>query len=414
MKLEPSPLDRAIEQIDEATAARKCWSCGCFHGALDAIARALPPEDRPVALSVALEQGRAPLLPVRYDCLGCEVCYPALAINALQHMHGNASLDIAACPTEQVGARAGWPPLPGTYQVLRYQAPVAVCSLTDEPLAAAIAREAPVEVAITGPLQTENLGIERLIQNVLANPNIRFVVLCGEDTRQAIGHLPGQSLLALAASGLDDRGRIIGARGKRPVIKNISREAAEHFRRTVEVIDLVGVSDVATILEAIRGCAVRNPGPASAFAPEDVVTPVAGHLPSRLIPDPAGYFVLYVDRARKLLSLEHYRNDGVLTKVIEGRSPAELFAPAIELELISRLDHAAYLGQELARAELALISNSPYIQDAAPERTTAAKTLVTAPDVASRRVPFGAGPARQASKVLDCGCSIPCHPENGT
>ena len=55
------------------------------------------------------------------------------------------------------------------------------------------------EVAIVGTLHTENLGIERLVSNVLANPHIRFVIVCGPDSRQAIGHLPGQSLVALAS-----------------------------------------------------------------------------------------------------------------------------------------------------------------------------------------------------------------------
>jgi tetrahydromethanopterin S-methyltransferase subunit A len=84
--------------------------------------------------------------------------------------------------------------------------------------------------------------------------------------------------------------------------------------------------------------------------------------------DKAGYFVVYPDRARRVLLLEHYRNDGVLDVVIEGRAAAELYYPAIEQGLISRLDHAAYLGRELARAERALESGAPYVQDAAPER----------------------------------------------
>jgi tetrahydromethanopterin S-methyltransferase subunit A len=50
-------------------------------------------------------------------------------------------------------------------------------------------------ISIAGGFQTENLGIERLITNVLANPFIRFVVVCGDDRRKMI---PGQSLVALA------------------------------------------------------------------------------------------------------------------------------------------------------------------------------------------------------------------------
>ena len=49
-----------------------------------------------------------------------------------------------------------------------------------------------------------------------------------------------------------------------------------------------------------------------------------------------------------------------------GANAAELYSPAIEQRLVSRLDHAAYLGRELARAEGALRSGRPYVQDTAP------------------------------------------------
>jgi tetrahydromethanopterin S-methyltransferase subunit A len=265
-----------------------------------------------------------------------------------------------------VAARPGWPPLPGAYTVLRYRAPVAVCTLTDGGLAREVARIADAPVTLVGTLQTENLGIERLIVNVLANPHIRFVLVCGADSRQAIGHLPGQSLIALARQGLDGRTRIRGASGKRPYLKNIARDAVEHFRRTVEVIDLVGRDRLPEILDTVSQAATRNPGPAVPFESERI-TPSRGSLPSRMIPDPAGYFVIYPDRPRGILSLEHYRTDGVLEAVIEGRSAAECYTPAIAQGLLSRLDHAAYLGRELARAEAALLTGERYVQDAAAE-----------------------------------------------
>ena len=123
-----------------------------------------------------------------------------------------------------------------------------------------MARAGLPELAIVGTLHTENLGIERLVSNVVANPHIRFVIVCGPDSRQAIGHLPGQSLVALAQSGIDERQRIIGAKGKRPVLRNLGIAAVEHFRGTREVIDLVGVSDLEAILAAVRSCARRDPG----------------------------------------------------------------------------------------------------------------------------------------------------------
>lgn len=353
-------VNEAVKQLEDAASAKKCWHCGCLRSSLRAIEEAYPKSARPEQLASIIELARSRLSDVKYDCLGCDVCWPALAINAL-------GVEGDACPSEAVEAREGWPPLPGSYQVLRYHAPIAVCTLTDESLSKKVIPVVGAEVAIVGTMQTENLGIERLMQNTLSNSNIRFVVLCGADSRQAIGHLPGQSLIALSRSGVDERMRIIGAQGKRPVLRNVSREAVEHFRRTVEVVDLIGETSVPQVLDAAKHCASRNPGPAEPFVGTRSVATVAGYIPQRMISDPAGYFVIFPDCGRGLLMLEHYRNDGVLDTVIEGHTPAELYIPAIEKNLVSGLDHAAYLGKELARAEHALLTGGLFVQDAAPE-----------------------------------------------
>lgn len=103
----------------------------------------------------------------------------------------------------------------------------------DENLAQAVARETGANISIAGTLCTENLGIERLVHNVLANPHIRHLVLCGSDSQLTVGHFPGQSLLALIQNGIDLSGRMLGVRGRRPYLKNISKEAVEYFRQTV-------------------------------------------------------------------------------------------------------------------------------------------------------------------------------------
>jgi hypothetical protein len=72
------------------------------------------------------------VLDMKYDCLGSEVCWPANAVNAL-------GIEGDACPAEPVKPQTGWPPLPGGYAVLRYHAPVAVCTLTDDALTTTIA-----------------------------------------------------------------------------------------------------------------------------------------------------------------------------------------------------------------------------------------------------------------------------------
>ena len=53
---------------------------------------------------------------------------------------------------------------------MRDAAPVAVCTLRSRSLIDEVVEAAPPGVAIVGSLQTENLGIERLIENVVANP----------------------------------------------------------------------------------------------------------------------------------------------------------------------------------------------------------------------------------------------------
>lgn len=53
--------------------------------------------------------------------------------------------------------------------------------------------------------------------------------------------------------------------------------------------------------------------------------------------------------------------------MLEGSSTGALYSEVIGRELISRLDHAAYLGRELARAEASLRTGELFVQDAAPD-----------------------------------------------
>jgi tetrahydromethanopterin S-methyltransferase subunit A len=371
-------LKEALERLQEAVAAEKCRACGCFHNLVKTLEKAFPARQGPKELRELTEGAKQCLVPPRYDCLGCEVCLPPLVLNALGEALGEAVADLEVCPSAPVVERQGWPPLQGDYRVLRYQAPVAVCTLTDEALATAVVQESGPDIAVVGTMHTENLGIERLIQNVLANPHLRFVIVCGPDSQQTVGHYPGQSLAALAQHGIDKSKRIISAQGRRPVLKNLRPEAVTHFRQQVEVVDLIGETEALKVISAANRCAARNPGLARPYCESRIVEPVPGYLPARMVSDPAGYFVIYVDRERMLLSLEHYRNDGLLDTVIEGGTAAELYTPAIDRGLLSRLDHAAYLGQELARAENSIHSGEAFVQDAAPD-LAAPLTLASVP-----------------------------------
>ncbi len=347
-------------ELRQAMAAKKCWRCGCFQDTVTSF-QASAALNKPLASLLA--EAQALFEAVRYDCLGCDTCWPAVAQNLAAEL--DPVLAEGHCATEAPEIRQGWPPLPGDYQVTRFQAPVAVCTLNSTPLIATLSNTEGV--AIVGTLHTENLGIEHLIRNVLANPHIRFLLICGEDTRKAIGHLPGQSLVSLLENGINEKGRIIGAKGKRPLLKNLEKAHIEAFRQQITLIKKVGETDLNRLLALITEAASQTPGP-FADAPNDVhaltVEPAA--TPGRLVLDPKGYFVVYPDRSKQRLLLEHYSNQGVLDRVFESTSPAALYTTVIEQALISRLDHAAYLGRELARAEQALKTGGAYIQDRAP------------------------------------------------
>ena len=106
----------------------------------------------------------------------------------------------------------------------------------------------PEKVAIWGQHKTENLGVEKIVANVVSNPNIRYLILCGDEVR---GHRSGQSIQALHANGIDDNGRIIEARGAVPYIENIPAEAIARFQIQIEIIDMIGITDKAEILAKI-------------------------------------------------------------------------------------------------------------------------------------------------------------------
>jgi len=369
------------EQLETATSTKKCHPCGCFHSTVGALAGSDLADDLAPTIKRAKQIFRAK----EYDCLGCPVCFPAIAANAFSEAFPEQGESLDLCPTDAPIERRGWPPLPGDYQVVRYRAPVAVCTLNSEELARRLANEYPVGLALAGTMHTENLGIERLIRNIVANPHIRFLILCGEDTQQAIGHLPGQSLASLFENGIDDRGRIRRAKGKRPVIKNLTHEQIDAFLQQVELVNQIGVDDERALGDSIEDCHRRDPGPFESFVGATDMTAIQADEPRRLVPDRAGFFVVYPDALRGVLAIEHYSNDGVINCVIEGRTPAALYSAAIEGELLTRLDHAAYLGRELALADRSMKTGEPYIQDRAP----------------------GELPEGEAEAGPDCGCATP-------
>jgi dihydropteroate synthase len=105
--------------------------------------------------------------------------------------------------------------------------------------------------------------------------------------------------------------------------------------------------------------------------------------------DPGGYFIVYLDRVAGLICAKHFTNaiddrglavdpetgkpipargkvERTYTTVFSGRTAKELCVQIFEQTQpspVTRLDHAAYLGREFVRAEMALVTGHEYVQD---------------------------------------------------
>lgn len=84
-----------------------------------------------------------------------------------------------------------------------------------------------------------------------------------------------------------------------------------------------------------------------------------------VVMDKAGYFVILPLGARGVIAVEHYAYDDTLLRVVEGANARALYKTIVANGWVSELSHAAYLGKELAKAELSLTHGFKYVQDGA-------------------------------------------------
>jgi len=110
--------------------------------------------------------------------------------------------------------------------------------------------------ALSGTVQTENIGFEKIVCNIVANPNIRFLVVGGPESP---GHSTGEALKALLANGVDGKRRIIGTGAPHPVLFNLPAELIDRFRRQLTLVDLQFVADPDVIRTAVWSCYQERP-----------------------------------------------------------------------------------------------------------------------------------------------------------
>jgi len=138
----------------------------------------------------------------------------------------------------------GYPPEEGRYIRGNDLSPVAVCVILDNfdynippELQRLVTVAAESGAAFSGMLQTEGIGMEKMICNIVANPNIRYILLCG---RESSGHTPGEALITLKQNGVDNAMRIIGSTALSPYLPNLPRAVVDRFREQIVcIIDLL-------------------------------------------------------------------------------------------------------------------------------------------------------------------------------
>ncbi|MBO5119354.1 tetrahydromethanopterin S-methyltransferase subunit A [Methanocorpusculum sp.] len=160
---------------------------------------------------------------------------------------------------------SGWPIIQGDYHTGDANSPVAVITMGSHLDETAICAAG---AALAGSCKTENLGIEKVVANIISNPNIRFVLLCGTEVK---GHLTGQSWTAMHENGVEG-GKIVGSKGAIPFLENLTAEHIKRFQEQVELVNLMETEDLGQISAKIAELTARDPG---AFGADPIVVQIS-------------------------------------------------------------------------------------------------------------------------------------------
>lgn len=374
-------------EIQRGMKLSRCRKCGCMRGTLGNLQASLPSLKMKDAqeLLLCVNEWSGQLEPQAYPCFGCKYCIPPEAMTILTTKYpALASSTLSSC--EMKISDNSWPPVEAEYTVLDKSAPVAVSTLASVELEAKIAKLNPAGLCIVGKTETENIGIDKIVKNVISNSAINFLILAGKDTE---GHQSGKTILALFKNGVDKDMRVIGSKGRRPILKNVTASEVDAFRKQVQVKDMIGSVDAKAIAKTVRelslkavpakaasgcgcSCECNTQQPAKPAISLSIKKPVA------VIPkvtakehgknvklDKAGYFVIIPSKKNGNILVEHYSYDNKLLRNIEGDNSRDLYFTIIANKWVTELSHAAYLGKELARAELSMKKGFKFVQDGA-------------------------------------------------
>lgn len=250
---------------------------------------------------------------------------------------------------------------------------MAVSTLGNSELAEKIAEVKSKGLSIVGKTETENIGVEKIIKNTLATPSIKYLIICGKD---AEGHYSGNTLTSLINNGVDSNMRVIGSKGKKPVLSNTTKEEINAFRNQIEIIDMIECEDLEKILEKVQELTEKeeNRYDCKESCHEDIKKPAWPRVeivnaeekdPYKVKLDRSGYFVIVPKVDINTILVEHYSYTNNLLRIIKGQDARNIYWTIIENGWVTEISHAAYLGKELTKAEMSMSLGFRYVQDKA-------------------------------------------------
>ena len=149
-----------------------------------------------------------------------------------------------------------WPVVSGDYMVGDPKGSIAVVTLASASLVKELVKHPGV--ALVGECKTENVGIEKVVLNIISNPNIRFLLVCGTEVA---GHVTGGTFKAFVKHGVaSESKRIKRAPGAIPYLEALPEEAVERFRKQVQFVDMINVEEAGQIITKVKELTAQDPG----------------------------------------------------------------------------------------------------------------------------------------------------------
>lgn len=269
-----------------------------------------------------------------------------------------------------------WPFVAGRYHVVDDTAPVIVVMPGNEELADTLAALSVRGLCMISPVCQSASDVEKLIRNVEANLAVHCIVLVGGETGKNYPALEAFCAIFDDDQNISEKARRIahGARGK---LKAFDFAA---LQKRVHVVNMLDCIEVDKIVAGVIKHGTEGQRPDAGFVVQGHDTTLG--VQRVIVPtdiahdykyDKAGKFIVGTDK--NTIVAEHYNSKGELLRVIQGKSARDMCIMLIRNGWVSRLDHAAYLGRELALAEMSVQQGVPYerkddtVDDAAKAET---------------------------------------------